>query len=110
MTPSEQLRAAFADYEQLHARAKGLGLRVDDGRLANARGFLARLPGQFPGRGSSDAPAEHEIFAELGALRLYSRVLGEKIDGATHGEPFCACGRRWADCDGSRLKCHKRSK
>ena len=23
-------------------------------------------------------------------------------------EPFCACGRRWSDCDGSRAKCHKR--
>jgi hypothetical protein len=24
------------------------------------------------------------------------------------GEPFCACGRRWSDCDGSRARCHKR--
>lgn len=25
------------------------------------------------------------------------------------GEPFCACGRRWSDCDGSRLRCHRRA-
>ncbi|MGL4257956.1 MAG: hypothetical protein ACRCSL_16605 [Microbacterium sp.] len=24
------------------------------------------------------------------------------------GEPFCACGRRWSDCDGSRARCHKK--
>ncbi len=24
-------------------------------------------------------------------------------------EPFCACGRRWSDCDASRAKCHRNS-
>ena len=24
------------------------------------------------------------------------------------GEPFCACGRRWSECDGSRSGCQSR--
>jgi hypothetical protein len=27
---------------------------------------------------------------------------------AGHGEPFCACGRRWSDCDGSRRGCNRK--
>jgi len=30
----------------------------------------------------------------------------EFADGAL--EPFCACGRRWGECDGSRVGCKKR--
>jgi len=32
----------------------------------------------------------------------------EDIEG--FAEPFCACGRRWADCDGSRTKCVRNQK
>lgn len=32
-------------------------------------------------------------------------MLGET--GLGLGEPFCACGRRWADCDGSRTDCSR---
>lgn len=29
------------------------------------------------------------------------------VEDPPNGEPFCACGRRWSDCDGSRVKCPK---
>jgi hypothetical protein len=33
----------------------------------------------------------------------------DPVDAAEHsGEPFCACGRRVSECDGSRTGCHKR--
>lgn len=47
------------------------------------------------------------------------RRLRERSDVAEHAlldelevgspwEQFCACGRRWTQCDGSRSACHKR--
>jgi len=38
--------------------------------------------------------------------REEEKALKEYAEGLA--QPFCACGRRWADCDGSRAKCRPR--
>jgi len=42
---------------------------------------------------------EDPVKGEEKALKEYAEGLAQ---------PFCACGRRWADCDGSRAKCRPR--
>lgn len=46
-------------------------------------------------RANSDKPTREE-----------EKALKEYAEGLA--QPFCACGRRWADCDGSRAKCRLR--
>ena len=48
-----------------------------------------------PLRANGDKPTREE-----------EKALKEYAEGLA--QPFCACGRRWADCDGSRAKCRPR--
>lgn len=54
----------------------------------------------------SDADASVIADAAIGPV-LDSHVTRAYVEGL--GEPYCACGRRWSDCDGSRRGCHRRA-
>lgn len=62
--------------------------------------------------GASPTPAQRDdaVQAVCAALREHEngqrlRQIEASVEG--FGEPFCACGRRHSDCDGSRRNCHR---
>lgn len=62
------------------------------------------------GEGYCTRTDEHGHCADCGSTEHAACPTEEPVAPVTsQAEPFCACGRRWSDCDGSRAKCHRRA-
>lgn len=51
------------------------------------------------------------ITTQVEALAADTTTPAETMAGSTIDDlllPFCACGRRWSQCDGARAQCHQR--
>lgn len=81
---------------------KWLGTHVDAAKLAAA---LREADEAGAARG---AAAEREACAKIADEMLLLSHTAREIDDQVL--PFCACGRRWSECDGSRQACRKRGK
>lgn len=88
----EQIRALLAELVAIRPRSHG----VDECEVA--------LNPMIDDRTRNRARA---VCASILNTRIHNarKALEDQADGIS--EPFCACGRRWSQCDGSRLGCRR---
>lgn len=94
--------------------AKAWAMVVDGMEGAGAHEYGWSATYDYPHFDEDDDRVVTVIVEEAGAgddERMLASCPPER-EGEVHaecgmGEPFCACGRRWSDCDGSRAKCHR---
>lgn len=81
---------------------------LEVGRLKRAPGdALCKPRKQFWGLDGGRTPEDFETYGCVRCSAIRDRLAATSIQGIQ--EPFCACGRRWSDCDGSRATCHRRA-
>lgn len=101
------------------AQRAGFELAADDEAEARRQfealhTFPDGLPRQLDDRGSDSWCGHHKrripwaADGICGACEFEGEFDEPEADEAQgYEEPFCACGRRWSDCDGSRTNCHR---
>ena len=105
-----QLRLAAYLWERFKwsARRKYVDWRAEEAATA-ARRRDAAYPGAPPPTGHGVRTSADLAGDSSGTPRVHTDAMPRAHEQFATGvnEPFCACGRRWSRCDGSRASCGK---